>query len=231
MRRREVSGLASCSLCVLALLLAPWSASLAAPSPAPFSAGQTPPAPVVYKSDGNGCPREDSAIGGGSGRDVTATQASSAVLLKLGNHETAVRQALYSADGQTIFTVDQNIVRFWDARSGKNLKKFDAGKGMLSAAFSPKDQTIAVASSGGIRLMDPVTGKTIRTIKSSDGTGSEGVAYSSDGRLIAGYSGPVAYVWDTSTGRQLWRFAARGARPGPNNGGAHVRYRGPPFHS
>jgi WD40 repeat protein len=61
-------------------------------------------------------------------------------------------------------------VRFWNASSGAELRSYQGTKHYSkSVVFSPDGKIVAAASCGGITLLDPSTGKALRTIRKKMG--------------------------------------------------------------
>jgi WD40 repeat protein len=111
-----------------------------------------------------------------------------------------------SPDGHTVAAVSRDgKVRVWSLSEGRlrhTSAGYDSGE---VAAFSPDGRTLAVAAARGadgmIGLLDPVTGRKLRTITVPDGS-VRGMAFSPDGRTVAASSPAAVRVWDVSTGRE-----------------------------
>ncbi|MER6134376.1 helix-turn-helix domain-containing protein [Streptomyces sp. NPDC001815] len=118
-----------------------------------------------------------------------------------------------SPDGRTVAANSRDgKVRIWSLPGGQlrhTLAGYDSGE---VAAFSPDGRTLAVAavrgSDGMIGLLDPVTGRKLRTITVSDGS-VRGMAFSPDGRTVAASSPAAVRVWDVATGRQRRSFTSQ----------------------
>lgn len=75
--------------------------------------------------------------------------------------------------------------------------------GLANAAFSPTGRNLAVSAGNAILLWDLASGQTVRCFGSTS-TLSGSIAFSPDGRLLAGGSADgLVYLWDTATGTQL----------------------------
>jgi WD40 repeat protein len=83
--------------------------------------------------------------------------------------------------------------------------------GMYRAAFSPDGKRLAVAESGagGLRLWDVGSGEHRELKGNTDGPDS--LAFSADGKLLAGADRSGVSCWDAATGEQLWRAKADAA--------------------
>lgn len=110
----------------------------------------------------------------------------------------------FSPDGKLFVLVmraySHGIVRLYSADTGNEIctLTFDGEAG--EAVFSPDSSTLAI-SSMGIHLWDVTTGKTIRTI--SDYSSST-IAFSSDGKYLAGSGEPgTLKIWNVETGKEL----------------------------
>lgn len=115
-----------------------------------------------------------------------------------------------SPDGHTV--ADQTRdgkVRIWDLPGGRLRRTFTGYDSGEVAAFSPDGGTLAVAfgrgADGMIGLLDPVTGRKLRTITVPDDA-VRGIAFSPDGRTVAAASVTTVRMWDVATGRKRRGF-------------------------
>jgi RNA polymerase sigma factor (sigma-70 family) len=104
-------------------------------------------------------------------------------------------------------------VQFWDAATGKEMRRFDDGKRVSTVTFSPDGKMLAAGGNeGGVRLLLAETGELIRFLK-YDGPQVSRVTFSKDGTMLAatGYGGSI-FIWEPQTGRLIrnWR-ASTGA--------------------
>src|SRR5262249_52327343 len=134
-----------------------------------------------------------------------------------------------SPDGKTLAARDDAFLYFWDAASGKELRKLDytsAGGGGRSPTdwitFTPDGKQVAVTlMEHAVQLIAVDTCKVVRTF--ALGGAATACVFSPDGKLMAtgGYEQEkgvyYARVWDLGTGEELRRFPA-GKFPGPANG-------------
>jgi WD40 repeat protein/beta-lactamase regulating signal transducer with metallopeptidase domain len=135
-----------------------------------------------------------------------------------------------SPDGKTLATKDAGAVHFWDATTGKELRKHvymtDAGGGRSGTdwiTFTPDGKQVAVTLlEHAVQLIDVETAKVIRTFAPSAAVTA--CVFSPDGKLMAtgGYEneagGYSARLWEVGTGKEVRRFVA-GDFPAGN--GAH----------
>jgi RNA polymerase sigma factor (sigma-70 family) len=117
-------------------------------------------------------------------------------------HEDFVRHAIFSADGKALIAGDINgLIVFWDAATGKELRRFQAHHGSIDAlAVSPDGKILAAAGGRDIRLLDVVTGRLVRGWKTSQVDVHE-LIFSPDSKTLAtrAYE-PVVCLWDVATG-------------------------------
>ncbi|HEX4591824.1 MAG TPA: PQQ-binding-like beta-propeller repeat protein [Gemmataceae bacterium] len=122
-----------------------------------------------------------------------------------------------SADGKLVATgEDANLVRVWNASTGKELRRFTAPfpertlqdlpvpRCACWLRFSPDGKSLVADYTQGTAVIvwDVETGKELRRIAPAGG--SAVVDMSNDGRLaIASANGQVA-IWDLGSGRLLW---------------------------
>jgi RNA polymerase sigma factor (sigma-70 family) len=118
----------------------------------------------------------------------------------------------FSPDGKTIASSSnevtaQDVVRLWDAASGKQIRVLATQWSNSHAfAFSPDGKTLAIDQT----LHDVGTGKLIRQMtpprRDLVGTATS-VAFSPDGKLLAsGHGDKTARLWDVATGKQLQKL-------------------------
>ncbi|EDY55378.1 WD-40 repeat-containing protein [Streptomyces sviceus ATCC 29083] len=115
-----------------------------------------------------------------------------------------------SPDEHTVAATSRDgKVRIWSLPGGRLRHTFTGYDSGEVAAFSPDGGTLAVAfargADGMIGLLDPVTGRKLRTITVPDGS-VRGMAFSPDGRTVAAASVTTVRVWDVATGRKRRGF-------------------------
>ncbi|MEU0646434.1 nSTAND1 domain-containing NTPase [Streptomyces umbrinus] len=118
-----------------------------------------------------------------------------------------------SPDGHTVAANSRDgKVRIWSLPGGQLRHTFAGYDSGEVATFSPDGRALAVAgvrgAEGMIGLLDPVTGKELRTITVPDGS-VRGMAFSPDGRSVAASSARAVRVWNVATGRTQRSFTSQ----------------------
>ncbi|VTU01420.1 (myosin heavy-chain) kinase : WD40 repeat-containing protein OS=Haliscomenobacter hydrossis (strain ATCC 27775 / DSM 1100 / LMG 10767 / O) GN=Halhy_6675 PE=4 SV=1: WD40: WD40: WD40 [Gemmataceae bacterium] len=140
-----------------------------------------------------------------------------AEVLALKGHIRPISSIAFTPDGSKVVTGSTDgTARVWDAKTGKELLKFDSGHFSIAmAAVTPDGQRVAVAqrdaakNAGTVRVWDLKSGKQALSID-ADVQKVFNVAYSPDGAKLAtaGTNGGVfkdggrAVIWD-ATGKEL----------------------------
>jgi eukaryotic-like serine/threonine-protein kinase len=128
------------------------------------------------------------------------------ILFTLEGHEEPVEGAAYSPDGVTVATVGQDdTLRLWDARTGKELKVLtEHDRTVSGVSFSPDGALLATSSwDGTARIWDVRSGTCLRTLEGHDKE-VEAVAFAPDGRTLATAGDDhTVRIWDTDSGQTL----------------------------
>ncbi|MFO0592473.1 MAG: AAA family ATPase [Polyangiaceae bacterium] len=127
-----------------------------------------------------------------------------------GGREEGAEDAVFSADGKWLATLQATNVRVYSTADRRLLATIPNSSGQVMAiAFAP-DGTLGVPMGGAVRLFDPETGKEKGALTLPDpGTHDNGkiraiacIAFSPDGKLAAGGGMDNAVrVWDLATGQ------------------------------
>ena len=130
----------------------------------------------------------------------------------------SVEQVLYSPDGARLAVVSSIGIWFYDTTTYREVallatRTGETGRGDASAVFSPDGRTLASASEWNDRtvwLWDTETGEQKATLTTDEeqeeiislpAAGIESVAFSPDGKILAGVRGyETVRMWDTETG-------------------------------
>jgi RNA polymerase sigma factor (sigma-70 family) len=128
-------------------------------------------------------------------------------------HGSPVTSVAFSPDSKLLATGSwDNVIRIWDAASGRSLRDIHPQEGWVwGVAFSPDGKLLATAGDHRgkkVRLWDVATGKAVRAFE-GHGDQIRGLSYAPDGKTIASasFDGTVR-VWDAETGKELRQIAA-----------------------
>src|SRR6516225_7746684 len=99
--------------------------------------------------------------------------------------------------------------RFWDAATGKELRRFEGHNSRIEAvAFSPDGKLVASASNEDVRLWSIGGQKQIRHFNGQVSV-VRGLAFSADAkRLISVSANDAIQLWDVSQGKEVRRLGA-----------------------
>jgi WD40 repeat protein len=132
-------------------------------------------------------------------------------------HGYTIAAVAFSPDGRTIVTgatYSDNVVRSWDALTGKIKGRWRGHKdGIEAIAYAPDGLLVASGSDDGtVRLWDAATGKEIGCLDARDGA-VKAIAFSPDGKTLAsGGERKVVHLWDGSTRKEVRAFDNPGGR-------------------
>jgi len=160
---------------------------------------------IAFSADGN------QIVVGGSDNTVKIWDVKEHKELRsLSGHTGAVAAVAVSPDSKTIASGgDDESIKLWDMASGKELASLEGHDAVVSSlAFSPDGKQLVSASyCGDIRIWDVTTGKQLWVISANSSsppsTYVASVAFSSDGKFVAGGTEDSIKLWEVSSGKEL----------------------------
>jgi WD40 repeat protein len=120
-------------------------------------------------------------------------------------------------DGKTMVNRTKNTLQFWDSRTGKLGREIPLDWWGIPK-ISPDGKWLAIPSKLGVRLLNPETGRTVRTLApliKTDRPTEEPLAFSSDGKLLAIRENQENIaLWNTQTGELVHELTCKVALEG-----------------
>jgi len=125
------------------------------------------------------------------------------------------KQACVSERNPVVFDSGRHAaLKLWDAATGEVFKDLSADfKGLFigAAAYAPDGKTLAVGrageadgTNGSVTLIDPATGKKLRTLTPGHLNGLTDMAFHPDGKHLASAGrDTVVRVWEVATGKMV----------------------------
>jgi WD40 repeat protein len=115
------------------------------------------------------------------------------------------RCAAYSPDGRRVAGSEINTLTVWDAATGQKL--WTKRHRPHNVAFSPDGVRLAGLGTkpGSVQVWDAATGSEVQTLERRTGTTDaiDTIAYSPDGRWLAGGSQGGTRLWNVATGQEV----------------------------
>jgi WD40 repeat protein len=116
-----------------------------------------------------------------------------------------------SPDGAVLASAHGTLVCWWAVATGKLLHEFtDKSQQLFTVAYSPDGQVLAVGGMGGVRLLDPASGKELRGLSGVPPgmtLATERIAFSRDGKRLAfGSFDHRVRLWDVDSGHLVHPF-------------------------
>jgi WD40 repeat protein len=152
----------------------------------------------------------------------------------LGGHRQPPSALVLSPDGKTVLSWGgDQVVRRWDAATGRQLGEFPGPARTTRAAFAPDGRTAAFASADKtIRIHETATGKELRRLSGIPGNVTA-LGFAPGGKVLAARHGDnTIRLYDVVKGVELLQITLRpGGKQAPGNvivlGGPRGRTRGP----
>ncbi|KAF6837184.1 vegetative incompatibility protein het-e-1 [Colletotrichum plurivorum] len=123
--------------------------------------------------------------------------------------------AIFSPDGNTIASIEDECIRFWDAMTGQFLRSITSHEGFQSlvTAFSPDGENIATASyKHVVKIWDVRTGQLLQELRGHLQAVCS-VDYSKDGfQLLSASDDGSIKLWSPLTGKVLRTFLSHERR-------------------
>jgi WD40 repeat protein/serine/threonine protein kinase len=113
-----------------------------------------------------------------------------------------------SPDGWVVADADGGTVGIWDLDPGSRRAAFPAAEDCRSCAFTADGRRLAVSEKGQVRVLDAASGRCEVTIPAQPWH----LAFSPEGRWLAGCTPTWLRVWDARTGREAARPNGRTGR-------------------
>ncbi|MFO7574250.1 MAG: caspase family protein [Bacteroidales bacterium] len=116
----------------------------------------------------------------------------------------------YSIDGRYIAAgVGDYTAILFDAESGREIRKFKRKRSscttcITEAVISGDNRYLFLSRSDSVQMFDLATGRLVREFYGQGGS-AENLIISNDGKFIAAVEYGTAYVWETETGKQIFK--------------------------
>jgi RNA polymerase sigma factor (sigma-70 family) len=119
-------------------------------------------------------------------------------------HEGAVLAMTMASNGKTLVTAsNDSTVLFWDLTTHTPNRRIKAGGPMYCVSASPKGDVVAAGGAEPtIHLWNVASGEEIRALAGPE-SGTNGLAFSPDHKLLAGVGVDELRLWEVATGEQL----------------------------
>jgi WD40 repeat protein len=124
-------------------------------------------------------------------------------------HNQAVWDIAFAPDGKTLVTIDRSTVYWWDAATGRELRRREGAFRTDALALAPDGKSLATATDDGVLVLDAASGKELRRFP-APGSPLQTLAYSPDGKMLACITQDNDLrLSDAATGKVLHRWAGQ----------------------
>jgi len=129
------------------------------------------------------------------------------VITKLKVRKSFFTFVCFSSDGKLLVAGGREWIYLWEFKTGKLLFRLE---GAEYAALSPNANVLAtLTNKGALRLVEISTGENHRSLKPDvavDENVFHAIAFSPDGKIIAGAGWAPIHFWNVETGKQIIRM-------------------------
>jgi len=131
-------------------------------------------------------------------------------------HDSYIRSVVFSPDGKHVASAsDDNTVRVWEAKTGKEISRFTYEAGATVVAFSPDGKLVVSGGcdkmgyggaclEGSARVWEILTGKELARMTHDYFV--QAVSFSPDGKYVVSGGDQTARLWAVDTGREIARM-------------------------
>jgi WD40 repeat protein len=128
-------------------------------------------------------------------------------------HKGHTQHVAWSRDGKSLVVAGgaSGFLTLWEVAKREPVRTSETGNVITGIAYGPDPKLVAVSGTGtGVQVWDVRAGKTPLGMV-VPGQNATAVAWSPDGRTIAGGSDAKTFVWDADSGKEKYALNARGA--------------------
>jgi WD40 repeat protein len=119
----------------------------------------------------------------------------------LQGHMRRVRSVVFSPDGKTLVSGDEETWRLWDVATGRMQSVARLKEGVNSVAFSPDGKTLVFGDDTTLDLWDVATRQSRGVPLQGHTEKVNSVAFSPDGKTLVSGSYETLRLWDVATGQ------------------------------